>query len=81
MSASDATFKIVENFDRLPADAIVSAKVARQVLGDTVSERTLRRAPPVPRRQISERKFGFRVGDLRALIRGEKQPASTSVTA
>lgn len=59
------------NFDRLPDDGIVSAKVAVVVLGGVLTERTLRRASPIPRRQISERRYGFRVGDLRALIRGE----------
>jgi hypothetical protein len=32
------------------------------------TDRHLRRNPPIPRRQISERNVGFRVGDIRALI-------------
>jgi hypothetical protein len=70
-----ATLEAVTNFDRLPEDGIVSARVARAVLGDVLTERTLRRTPPIPRRQLTERRFGFRVGDLRALIRGTPQQA------
>lgn len=66
----------VANFDRLPDDSVVSAKVAVLVLGGLLTERTLRRAPPIPRRQISQNRFGFRVGDLRALIRGQVKAAA-----
>jgi hypothetical protein len=75
MGADASTFEIVERFDRLPEDSLVSPKVAKQVTGDIISDRTWRRAPPVPRRQISERRHGFRVGDLRALMRGGKPAA------
>jgi hypothetical protein len=74
MANSATLLEAVANFDLLPENAIVSAKVARAVLGDVLTERTLRRSPPIPRRQLTERKFGFRVGDLRALIRGEQAP-------
>lgn len=70
-----ATLDAVSNFDRLPDDGVVSAKVAALVLGGILTERTLRREPPIPRRQLSQRRFGFRVGDLRGLVRGETQPA------
>ena len=73
MSADTETIQIIERFDRLPEDALVTGRVLQMVLGGGVSDRTIRRAPPVPRRQISERRFGFRVGDIRALVRG--QPA------
>jgi hypothetical protein len=56
-------------FDRLPDDAIVGDPVAAAVLGISVD--TLRRRNPVPQRQISDRRVGRRVGDLRALSRGE----------
>ena len=68
------TLKAASQFDLLPEDAVVPAKVAAVILGDMLSERTLRREPPIPHRQISQKFFGFRVGDLRALIRGEIQP-------
>ena len=72
----EAILEIVANFDRLPDDGIVAAKVAEAVLGGTITERTLRRASPIPRRQISERRFGFRVGDIRALARGAAEPVT-----
>jgi len=56
-------------FDRLPNDAIVDDPVAAALLG--ISEDTLKRRNPVPRRQVSDRRGGRRVGDLRALSRGE----------
>ncbi len=70
------TFKIASQFDAMPDDAIVPAKVATILLGGSLKAQTLRRNPPIPRRQIGPRRFGFRVGDLRALIRGELQPAA-----
>jgi hypothetical protein len=56
-------------FDSLPQDAIVPDAVAAVILA--ISIWTLRRENPVPRREISERRFGRRVGDLRAKVRGE----------
>jgi hypothetical protein len=56
-------------FDSLPNDAIVSDRVAAAIL--SISIWTLRRENPVPTRKISERRRGRRVGDLRALVRGE----------
>jgi hypothetical protein len=70
------TLKIASQFDAMPDDAIVPAKVATVLLGGSLTEQTLRRNPPIPKRQISERRFGFRAGDLRKLIRGELQPAA-----
>jgi hypothetical protein len=55
-------------YDALPDDAIVPDAVAAKIL--SVSIWTLRRENPVPRRQISERRSGRRVGDLRAKVRG-----------
>jgi hypothetical protein len=63
---------ILEQFDRLPDDAIVPDPVAAALL--SVSIWTLNRISPVAARQISERKRGRRVGDLRALARGEAAP-------
>jgi len=56
-------------FDSLPKDAIVPDAVAAEILA--ISIWTLRWENPVPRREISERRFGRRVGDLRAKVRGE----------
>ncbi len=70
------TLRAASQFDKLPDDAIVTAKTAVVILGGTLSEQTLRRSPPIKRRQISQRRYGFRVGDLRKLIRGELQPAA-----
>jgi hypothetical protein len=72
----DDTFQLASQFDALPDDAVVTAKVAAVILGGSLTEQTLRRSPPIPRRQISQRRFGFRAGDLRKLIRGELQPAA-----
>jgi hypothetical protein len=55
-------------YDALPDDALVSDAVAAVIL--SISVWTLRRENPVPARQISERKRGRRVGDLRAKVRG-----------
>jgi hypothetical protein len=55
-------------YDSLPDDALVSDAVAAVIL--SISVWTLRRENPVPARQISERKRGRRVGDLRAKVRG-----------
>jgi hypothetical protein len=69
---------LVSNFDKLPDDAILNDHAAARILG--VSVWTLRRAAPVPKRQISERRYGRRVGDIRAKVRGkwkpEQQPAA-----
>jgi hypothetical protein len=68
-----SALELVKNFDALPDDAVVPTKVTEILLN--TSEWTLRRNPPLRRIQISQRRFGHRVGDLRALIRGAIQPA------
>jgi len=55
-------------YDALPDDALVDDAVAATIL--SISIWTLRRTNPVPARQISERRRGRRVGDLRAKVRG-----------
>ena|SRR6516225_1981442 len=67
----DAILNFVKDFDRLPDDAIVCHQATEVLLGGLVSSRQLRRKPPIPRRQISPQRFGFRAGDIRALIRGD----------
>ena len=66
MKARDA-FEIVKQFDELPRDMIMPPKPSAILLG--ISERTLRRSAPIPRRKITARKSGFRVGDIRDHIR------------
>jgi hypothetical protein len=61
--------ELVRNFDALPDDALVPTKVTEILLN--TSEWTMRRKPPLRRIQISQKRFGHRVGDIRALVRGE----------
>jgi hypothetical protein len=56
------------DYDALPDDAIVPDAVAAAIL--SISVWTLQHKNPVPVRQISERRQGRRVGDLRAKVRG-----------
>jgi hypothetical protein len=63
---------LVSNFDQMPDDAILNDHAAAIILG--VSVWTLRRTAPVPKRQISERRYGRRVGDIRAKVRGNWNP-------
>jgi hypothetical protein len=70
------TLRAASQFDQLPDDAIVTTATAAVILGGTLTEQTLRRNPPIKRRQVSQRRYGFRVGDLRKLIRGEIAPAA-----
>jgi hypothetical protein len=66
------TFEILRRFDELPDDALVSGKIAAIVLG--VSERTVRRHPPAPPVQVSPQCRHFRVGSIRAKVRGMAAP-------
>ncbi len=67
---SDNYIDVVQQFDRLPADAILPDPLSAKVLG--ISVWTLRRNNPTPRVQVSKKRFGRRVGDIRALARGER---------
>jgi hypothetical protein len=67
--------ELVENFDKLPDDMLVGPTVASTVLAN-IAEQHLRRDPPIPKVKISDRRWGFRVGDLRELIRGSVKPAA-----
>jgi hypothetical protein len=66
--------ELVRNFDALPDDAVVPTKVIEILLN--TSEWTLRRNPPLRRVQLSAVRFGYRVGDIRALVRGEIAPTA-----
>lgn len=65
----------IRHFDELPADAVVPLKVSRLIRN--VSEWTDRRleeakSPLVPKRiPITAGRDGHRVGDIRAVVRGE----------
>jgi hypothetical protein len=65
---------IVENFDRLPDDAIIPKKAAAQLLG--VSQWTLDRSKILRFIQISEKFIGARAGDIRAVAQGKTVPGS-----
>ena len=60
--------KIIETFDELPDDAVLPA-AAVALIHPGVTLRTIRRAYPTVR--LTERLLGVRVGDLRAMSRGE----------
>jgi hypothetical protein len=66
--------KQLKDFDALPDDAIVGDALAAKLLA--ISPWTLKRTNPVPPVQVSERRRGRRVGNLRNLIRGQ-QPNNT----
>ena len=65
---TDALREILERFSVLPDEAVSSSKITAIILG--VSERTVRYHPRLPRVQISENRYGQRVGDIRKLTRG-----------
>ena len=67
---ADDPIKLIENFDRLPDAALVPPKIAAAVLG--LCERTLRRhRDTIPPIKFSARRLGYRVGDVRAIGRGD----------
>ena len=60
----------LSQFDSLSDDAIIPEPVAAEILG--VSLDTYRRSKLLPRRHVSRRLVGARVGDVRALSRGTR---------
>ena len=64
---------ISKQIDELPDDVIVVDPVAASIL--SISVWTLRRENPVPARQITKRRRGRRLGDIRALVRGTQATA------
>jgi hypothetical protein len=62
----------IKEFDDLPDDAVVPRRVTAEVLH--ISERTVRRC--VPTIQLSLRRCGNRVGDIRAIARGDRKDVS-----
>jgi hypothetical protein len=63
---------IVKQFDSLPDDAVIPRRVAAQILN--LSERTIRRLYPVVK--LSPNRRGVRVGDIRAIARGQPPKAA-----
>lgn len=72
MSPDAIRTKLKELNDR-PDDAVIADPVAAELLG--ISLRTLRRHQHIPRVQLSPRRVGRRLGDVRAHVRGSAQPA------
>jgi len=64
--------ELIQHFDKLPDDAVVSLEVSR-ILRGGVSEWTDRRRPNprLPRIQIAANRYGHRVGDIRAVVRSD----------
>jgi hypothetical protein len=63
-----AIAEVLRQFDSLPDDAVVPARVAAAIHG--VSTRTVRRRYPAV--QLTLNRNGYRVGTLRAMSRAEK---------
>jgi hypothetical protein len=68
------SFEIIRHWDSLPDDAVVSAKITALVLG--CAERTIRYHPALERVAISRGRYGYRVGNVRKIARGELSGAA-----
>jgi hypothetical protein len=66
--------EIVKRVGDLPDDVLVHDSVAAILLG--TSPRSLRRNSPVRKITTGLRTSGRRLGDIRALLRGEQQPSA-----
>jgi hypothetical protein len=64
---TDGLREILERFDALPDDAVVSSRITAVILG--LSEKTVRYHPGLSRVQLSVGRYGQRVGDIRKLVR------------
>jgi hypothetical protein len=60
---------LIENFDKLPDDAVVQTRIGSLVLG--LSEWTVRRQYSDQLIHLSARRRGLRVGFIRSIARGE----------
>jgi hypothetical protein len=65
---------MTNNWDSLPDDAVVSAKITALVLG--CAERTVRYHPNLERVPISRGRYGYRCGNVRKIARGELNGAA-----
>jgi hypothetical protein len=59
---------IVAEFDKLSDDMILTPQETQAVV--PISHRNLRRGTVLPKTYYSPHRFGFRVGHIRALVRG-----------
>jgi hypothetical protein len=66
--------EIVRRINDLPDDAILPDPASARMMGISVS--TLKRLNPVASVRISQRIYGRRLGDIRALSRGNPQSAA-----
>jgi hypothetical protein len=66
--APEDRIKLCKYFEQLPDEALASTEMTAAVLN--MSPRSVRRSPPTPRKQITERIGGHLVGDIRKLVRG-----------
>jgi hypothetical protein len=60
--------EILRGVGELPDEACVDIKVLSALTGE--SERSIRRHPPIQPRRFSSRNVRYRIGDYRALFRG-----------
>jgi hypothetical protein len=67
------SFEVLKNWDSLPDDAVISTKITALVLG--CAERTIRYHPKLKRIEVSRGRYGFRVGNVRLIARGEDNAA------
>lgn len=65
----DAIRKKLKEIDQLPDDSIIPDPVVAKIMN--IGLRTLRRSNPVRRVQLSPGRIGRRLGEVRALIRGD----------
>jgi hypothetical protein len=73
MVSVDMIQAALERFAGMPDDAVVLDSEASSIL--RISVWTLKRHNPVRRIDLSPRRHGRRLGDIRALVRGEKPAA------
>lgn len=62
-------FRALKNVENLPDEFLVNDELCGLMLGG-ISKWTVARTNPVPKVQISARKSGRRLGDIRRKIRG-----------
>jgi hypothetical protein len=72
--APEIRIQLCKIFEQLPDEAISPTKMTAAVFG--MSERSVRRNPPTPRKQISARIGGNLVGDIRRRLRSGQTPAA-----
>jgi len=69
MAQMPDTNELLKRWPSLPDEAVVHVKVAAAVTG--LSERTIRYDGRFPRVQLTENRYGIRVGDIRKVLIGD----------